>query len=461
MDTSFFDLVSSSLALPASFVIPLLEKACVVVVAAYLIVHSPYFQRILEQKSGLKDKLIIMMAFGLVAIYGTHSGLPMNGAVVNVRNVALVIAGLIGGPLVGVGAGLIGGADRYMVGGITGVSCSLTAVMAGLIGGWVYLLNRKKFIGVRGTILLTAGVVILDMVMALLIARPYQDALTIVQNISLPMILANAVAAAIFAFIIENMLREKKMSRERDAYRGELERKNTEMNIARDIQMSFLPETVPTLQGYDISAMSLPANEVGGDFYDFIELPGGRLGMAIADVAGKSIPAALYMALSRSVLRSSVDGGQSVAGSIIKANQLITKDSRSGLFVTLFYAVLDARTLTYVNAGHNPPFLIRDGEITLLDKHGIAMGAVEDAGYEDTAVGLKSGDVVVFYTDGVTEANDAAGNQFGEQRLYDVARAGSGLSAQQLVDKIRSEVLAFGRGAQQFDDMTMVVLKVV
>jgi sigma-B regulation protein RsbU (phosphoserine phosphatase) len=444
-----------------SLVLPLLEKACVVVVAAYLISHSRYFQRILEQRSDFKDTLIIMTAFGLVAIYGTYSGIPMNGAVANVRNIGPVIAGLVGGPLVGLGAGLIGGIDRYLVGGTTGMSCSITTVLAGLIGGAVYILNKKKFIGIPYTVLLSIGVVILDMGMALLIARPFEDARTIVENIALPMIVANAVAAAIFSFIIENMMQEKAMVRERDEYRGELERKSTELKIARDIQLSFLPDSVPVIRGYDLSALSLPASEVGGDFYDFIDLPGGRLGLAIADVAGKSVPAALYMALSRAVLRSSVDGGQNVAASIKKANELITRDSRSGLFVTLFYAVLDGHTLTYVNAGHNPPFLVREMDIRLMDRNGIAIGAVEDASYEDTTISLESGDVVVFYTDGVTEAIDGSGNQFGEQRLFDVARSNRGLSAEEITRGIRSEVLSFCGGTLQSDDITLIVIKVL
>ena len=441
----------------------LVEKVCVVVVAAYLISHSPYFQRVLEQRSDLKDKLILMAAFGIVAMYGTYSGIPINGAVANVRNVGPVIAGLIGGPLIGLGAGLIGGIDRYLVGGTTAVSCSITTVLGGLIGGAVYILNKKKFIGIWGTIILIIGVVILDMGMALLIARPFSTAITIVQSISLPMIVANAVGAAIFSYIIEDMLREKKMSRERDEYRGELQRKSTELNIARDIQISFLPDSLPVLKGYDIAAMSLPANEVGGDFYDFIDLPGGRLGLAIADVAGKSIPAALYMALSRAVLRSNVDGGEKPAGSIKRANELIARDSRSGLFVTLFYAVLDTggHTLTYVNAGHNPPALFRGDEIKLLDRSGIALGAVEDADYVETAIGLKSGDAMVFYTDGVTEANDARGEMFGDQRMLNVVRANLSLPAGELMEKIKSEVLAFSTGVQQSDDITLIVLKVL
>jgi sigma-B regulation protein RsbU (phosphoserine phosphatase) len=169
------------------------------------------------------------------------------------------------------------------------------------------------------------------------------------------------------------------------------------------------------------------------------------------------------MALSRAVLRSNVIGGEDPADSIGRANRLITRDSRSGLFVTLFYAVLDAggHTLTYVNAGHNPPVLLRGQEINMLDRSGIALGAVEETDYAETAVSLENGDAIVFYTDGVTEANNASGEMFGEQRLVNTIRANGGLPAGELMEKIKSEVIAFSNGVPQADDITMIVLKVL
>jgi sigma-B regulation protein RsbU (phosphoserine phosphatase) len=447
-----------------SLLLVLLEKMCVVVVFAYLLIRTDFFQEILEKKFTIKNQLVLIAAFGLLAIYGTYAGIPYNGAVANIRDIGPVMAGLIGGPVVGLGAGLIGGIHRYTVGGFTAVSCSLSTVLAGLFAGFIYLANKKKFIGIPGAIAMSLAMVSLDLGLALVMDKPYSQALQVVGQISFPMLAANAIGTAIFAFIVVNMIREKKVAGERDNYRDELERKRTELNIARDIQMSFLPDSVPELKGYDIAAMSIPANEVGGDFYDFIKISENKLGLTIADVSGKSVPAALFMALSREVVRSSAIWGADAVSVIKTANTLITEDSRSGMFVTLFYAVLEEkeRSLTYVNAGHNPPVLLngRTGEIRMLRSKGIALGAMEGTEFEEVALSLESGTTIVFYTDGVTEANNKAGDLFGEERLYDIIKRNSTLTAKGMIETIRSEVETYCMGAQQADDITLMVLKV-
>jgi sigma-B regulation protein RsbU (phosphoserine phosphatase) len=446
-----------------SLLLVLLEKMCVVVVFAYLLVRSKFFQEILENKFTLANQLFLIVTFGLLAIYGTYAGITFNGAVANIRDIGPVIAGLVGGPVIGIGAGLIGGIHRYYVGGFTAVSCSISTVIAGAVAGMIYWLNRKKFIGVPGAIVVSLAMVSMDTGLALLIDRPFSEALRVVSGVSLPMLAANTVGTAIFAFIITNTIREKKVAAERDNYRAELERKRTELNIARDIQMSFLPDSLPKLKGYDIAAMSIPANEVGGDFYDFIQISDNKLGLTIADVSGKSVPAALFMALSREVVRSSAVWGADAVSVINTANTLITEDSRSGMFVTLFYAVLEKneRSLTYVNAGHNPPVLLNGttGEIRMLKSKGIALGAMEGTEFEEVSVSLESGTTIVFYTDGVTEANNNAGELFGEERLYDVIRKNSNLTAQGMIDAIRSAVESYCEDAQQADDITLMVLK--
>ncbi len=447
-----------------SLLLVLLEKMCVVVVFAYLLVRTDFFQEILEKKFTLKNQLFLIVAFGLLAIYGTYAGIPYNGAVANIRDIGPVMAGLIGGPIVGLGAGLIGGIQRYYVGGITAASCSLSTILAGLFAGLIYLANKKKFVGIPGAIAVSLAMVSLDMVMALVMDTPHSQALQIVNQISFPMLAANAIGTTIFAFIVVNMIREKTVAGERDNFRDELERKRTELNIARDIQMSFLPDSVPELKGYDIAAICIPANEVGGDFYDFIPISDNKLGLTIADVSGKSVPAALFMALSRAIVRSSAIRGADAVSVIRTANTLITEDSRSGMFVTLFYAVLEKneRTLTYVNAGHNPPVLLnhRTGEIRMLNSKGIALGAMDGSEFEEVALSLESGTTIVFYTDGVTEASNMAGELFGEERLYDIIKSHGTLTAKNLIEAIQTEIEAYCNGAQQADDITLMVLKV-
>ncbi len=241
-----------------------------------------------------------------------------------------------------------------------------------------------------------------------------------------------------------------------------LERSKAELRIASDIQRSFLPEHIPLVAGFDLAATSVPAMEVGGDFYDFI--PGdGSLGMVIADVSGKSIPAALFMALSRTIVRANATHHEKGTEVLQDANDMISADSRSGMFVTLFYGVLDEihRNLVYANAGHPPPILLRGGsdEVVNLEVTGIALGVIGGMEYEERKVDLSHGDVVVLYTDGVTEAINSDVEQYGLKRLYSVVRKSRHLSAQGILDEILKDISSFSTGQAQFDDITMIVVK--
>ncbi len=314
-----------------------------------------------------------------------------------------------------------------------------------------------------GAVILSALFESLHMLLVLLIAEPQTEAVLVVRATAGPMIVSNSVGAFIFALMTRNLIRERETALERDEYHSELEKKRLELKIAQEIQQSFLPDAVPRLQGFDLAATSLPAKEVGGDFYDFISITEGRTGLVIADVSGKSVPAALFMVLSRAMVRASASGERTAEEVAKIANDLIAADSKSGMFVTLFYAILDqeARTLRYVNAGHNPPLVLSGdtGDLTLLKTRGIAMGVMEDAEMEERKIKLSEGDVVVFYTDGVTEAVDYGLDQFGVERLVEIVRFNRHLSAADLVEKITGAVLAFSEGEPQFDDITLMVLK--
>ncbi|MGA9097634.1 MAG: SpoIIE family protein phosphatase [Methanotrichaceae archaeon] len=241
-----------------------------------------------------------------------------------------------------------------------------------------------------------------------------------------------------------------------------LERSKAELRIASDIQRSFLPEHIPPLAGFDMAAVSIPAMEVGGDFYDFI--PGdGSVGMVIADVSGKSIPAALFMALSRTIVRANATHHERGIDVLQEANDMISADSRSGMFVTLFYGVLDqsSRNLVYANAGHPPPILLREGsdEFINLDVTGIALGAISGVTYEERKVALFPGDMVILFTDGVTEAINRKMEQYGLKRLCSVAQRYRHLSAQGIIEKILEDITHFSEEQAQFDDITMIIAK--
>jgi sigma-B regulation protein RsbU (phosphoserine phosphatase) len=436
----------------------------VIVLLAYLLTRTKHFTRILGNKLTLKDQAILIVLFGAFSIYGTYSGIEIFGAVANVRDLAPMIAGLICGPFVGLAVGLIGATHRYFLGGFTVVPCTLATFIAGLLGGLIYLANKGKFIGVAKAALFAFLMETLHMVMVLFLAQPFSEALVVVEGLSFPMIFANTLGMVLFAFIISNRLIELKTSEERDKYMIELERKKQELKIASDIQRSFLPETIPKIEGIELSASNLSALEVGGDFYDFIPISSNKWGLLVADVSGKGIPAALFMALSRTLVRASTVGNSSVADSIGKANKLIFADAKSGAFVTLFYGILDSKqmTFTYVNAGHNPPILLKEAsnDIVLLKARGIALGAIEDIELKEVEIKLAEGDEVILFTDGVTEAVNEKNEQFGQERLIKVIKDNRTLSAKDLTTKIHSEVNIFVNDHPQFDDVTLMILKV-
>jgi len=443
----------------------LLQMICVIIVVAYLITRTASFTQVLDGIFTWKGQATLILLFGALSIYGTESGITILGATANVRDLGPMVGGLACGPVVGLGAGLIGAAYRFSLGGFTAVSCSAATVLAGLFGGLIFILAGRRFIGMHGAVLFAIGMEAFHMGITLLLCRPFDQALGVVEGVAVPMIAANAIGVFIFAFIIANLITERQTKEERDAFLSELERKKAELRIAHEIQMSFLPERLPDVPGFELAALSLPAKEVGGDFYDAIPLPGGRTALAIADVSGKGVPAALFMALSRTVLRANALVSRGAREAIREANVLIAEDAKSGMFVTVFYAVADPieRTLTYVNAGHNPPLLFRagGGRPEELKGTGIILGVMPEAEYGEETIHLKSGDLVLLYTDGVTEAINPGEEQFGEARLIETVASSLDRSPAGIVENVRDAVMEFSGDEPQFDDLTLMALRVV
>ncbi len=450
----------------ATMLIDLIKTAAVVVVFAYIVTRTKFFADLLNKLFNLKSQIIIILLFGGLSIFGTYGGITLpSGAIANIRDLGPMVAGLAGGPIVGLGAGLIGGIHRYFLGGFVAIPCSLATVISGLAAGTIYSLRKGNFPRVWQATLFAAGMELFHMGLTLLIARPLDQALALVKDVVLPMTGANAIGVAIFALMIRNLIIERKNAADKEKYRRELAHKEYEIETARQIQQSFLPESTPRLNGFDLAAFSLPALEVGGDFYDFIPIAQDKWGLVIADVSGKGFPAALFMALSRTCVRANAMGKSTASEAIRMANNLISQDAKSGMFVTLFYALLDInhRRLHYVNAGHNPPLLLKGnaGGVIMLGAKGIALGVMDEINLEEMQLDLGSNDTVVLYTDGVTESINKKEEQFGLDRLVKLIAQNSYLSAQNLVDKIRGEVTAFSQGQSQFDDLTLVVLKAI
>lgn len=246
--------------------------------------------------------------------------------------------------------------------------------------------------------------------------------------------------------------------------RVERRRIEKELAIARDIQRSFLPAKAPDLPGFDLAGASITHDEVGGDYYDFIPVSDARLGLAIADVSGKGIPAALLMAGFRMALLAEIRNEFAIRAVMRKANALMHESTERDKFVTMFYGVLDwkNRVLIFSNAGHNPPLLMReDGTTEALHDGGVALGVLPEASYDERPVALRSGDVLVLYTDGVSEAEDAVNAQFGTERLEQVVRAHRGEPAARIVDAVVQAVEQWAGERGPSDDLTLLVLRVL
>jgi len=242
-----------------------------------------------------------------------------------------------------------------------------------------------------------------------------------------------------------------------------MQRLERELNVAQQIQMSMLPKIHPTYAGWDFAALYEPARIVGGDFYDFFELPDGRLGIVVADVADKGIPAAIFMALSRTTIRATALPCCTPAEALLATNRVILQETHSNMFLTVFYTLLDPATgnLMYANGGHNRPVVWRAESQSFeeLRAPGVIIGALDGIRIENRECSLASGDIAVFYTDGVTEAMNADLEEFGETRMRTVIAEHVHESAQAIVDALMCAVAEFEGLAPRSDDVTIVVLR--
>lgn len=239
-----------------------------------------------------------------------------------------------------------------------------------------------------------------------------------------------------------------------------------ELSIAREIQLALLPSKIPDISGYDIAGMNLPALQVGGDYYDVVKLTDTKSAIIIADVSGKGTPASLLMANIQSAVHSYLKLYEENTFSLTKVtekiNELIYENTASDKFITFFWGILDSEknTFEYINAGHNPPVLLKNDKLLMLNEGGFMIG-IADVGinYEVGNVFIDKDDVIVFYTDGVTEANNSEENEFGEKRLYEIIINNKHNSACSIMEEIKNSIKEFTRDTSQYDDITMIVLK--
>jgi sigma-B regulation protein RsbU (phosphoserine phosphatase) len=263
------------------------------------------------------------------------------------------------------------------------------------------------------------------------------------------LLLASQVAIIIEKVMLHEQLIEKKR------LEGQLE-------VARQVQLELLPPQDPELAGYDISAYNFPTEEVSGDYYDWVRIYDDQIGIVIADVAGKGVPAAILMAFLRASLRAATHVGYATHISMAKVNYLLWESIERNQFVTAFYGILDVtnKTLAYTNAGHNPPILLdKDGNFSFIERGSVPLGMFRDTRYHEYYLTTQPGEVLVLYTDGVTEAHNRQGEEFGRERLAEAVKAHRHLSASELITAVYREVIEWTEELGATDDVTFFVIK--
>ena len=263
-----------------------------------------------------------------------------------------------------------------------------------------------------------------------------------------------AIIAAQSAHVIENarLLEEEK----------QLFLMQDELKKAKQIQDNLLPKVIPKIEGYDIASYILPAKDVGGDYYDFIQISENELAICIGDVSGKGLPAALLMGNLQATIRGQCIIPSSCKERIIRANKLLFQSTDLSKFATFFYTILDIQKhcLCYCNAGHNYPILFhKDASYDLLDTGGVILGGISDYPFEEEITQLEQGDLLVLYSDGVSEAMSSAEIEFGVNKIIEIVKSNLNLGSGEVLERIKDAIKLHTRGAAQSDDITMVIVK--
>ena len=266
---------------------------------------------------------------------------------------------------------------------------------------------------------------------------------------------------------IEKAREEIEFVKQSQKEHGQLEDLKADLSLAAEVQLAILPNEFPPFpdvaSDVDIHATIKPAKDVGGDFYDFFRIDDDHLGFVMADVSGKGVPAALFMTMSYTLLRFTGTKSLTPVSTVSESNDMLSKESFDSMFVTVFYGVYCISTgeMQYVNAGHNPPYIIKaDGRVDVLPKsNNICMGVTEGFQYQESTLKLDKGDMLVTFTDGVTEACDPNNNLYGEERLETLLTTLKGYTVQQVTSAIDNAVSAHANGAEQSDDITIMAIK--
>lgn len=436
----------------------LLGTLAVILLAGAFISNSSFMFKWASQKSW-KFIIIAGLVGGLFGIYGNYSGFQYNGAIISVRDAGPMLAGISGGPVSGLIAGLICGAHRLFMGGVTAPACMVATCMIGLICGFFSRVKRTSVLTFWPALSLSLAMETFHMAIILVMVQPFRTALDIVRHIALPFIVVNSMGFVLLTIIINYTIRQHTLTLEKSRLQSELE-------VAKVIQHDMLPTITDRYPGrpeVDVGAFMQAAKAVGGDFYDVFFVDSGRLVFVIGDVSGKGVPAAIFMANAKTILQNCVRNDPDLAGAVRTANNDLCARNEAHMFLTLWVGVLDLadKKLTFICAGHNPPVLVKGGQAAFLKKRsGMALAVKENLTYEAYTQPLSAGDILFLYTDGITEADTAQNDLYGEDRLLACFEDTDGLTSDQLIRKVKSSVDGFVAGNSQFDDMTMLCFRV-
>ncbi|HWR38705.1 MAG TPA: SpoIIE family protein phosphatase [Patescibacteria group bacterium] len=442
-----------------NMLLDLMEKSCVMAVFAYGLLRSPFFCQLMEQKQQWRQQLVFGFVFSIFSAYGIYNGLMVNGLLVALSRPGPILAGLMAGPVLGTSVGFITAVIRYSYGGENALAAGSTSLIAGILAGLYSWWRKGPVLSVREAVLFTVGFELLARVVPVLLIADRMQLVKIQLLVILPMVLGNGMMVAFFVLVLNTLRAEQKIRSQQARLEGEL-------SLAREIQQSMVP-ALPTgciySTSFSLHAILEPAREVGGDLYDFFFLDEHRFGFVIADVSGKGIAAALFMSATRTLFKSQADREAQTGEIVRRVNEELCRGNNASMFVTLFCGILDIRTgeVTYSNAGHNPPYLLcqDDKALLLADRHGPALGVVEGMCFSSGKLRMAAGDVLLMYTDGVTEAMNGQMELFGDQRLEAALLGSDSNEPCQLLPLVMDHLQNFTAGAEQSDDITMLALR--
>ena len=436
----------------------LIGTLAVILVVAAFIGGSDLISKVVKTEKKWIYSLIMGLLGGIFGIYGNISGFDLNGAVISVRDIGPMLAGFTGGPIGGLLAGLIAGIHRLTMGGLTAQACVVATCCIGLMCGLISLKWNKHIAKPYFALLLSAAMEAFHLCVVLVMVKPFETALDIVRQIAIPFVAVNALGFMMMIAIMTYTEKQRALALEKSRLQSELE-------VANVIQHSLLPtvnDDYPGCKELDVRASMEAAKEVGGDFYDVFFVDPTHIAFVIGDVSGKGVPAALFMATSKITLQNCIRDIPNLSEAVETANNALYARNDAEMFVTLWVGILDLTSglMTFVSAGHNPPVLLHNGKAEYLRiKNGFVLAGMEGMKYKQNSVQLEKGDTVYLYTDGITEAEDAKHNLFGEERLLDCFENKSESSAEQIIEDVKKSIDVFIDGNSQFDDMTMLCFR--